>query len=402
MHIKSRQRFTFGLALVSSVTFALSVALIIAPPADAQGPPIATLVGKVTALPQKFPAKRFPVKIAAAKKSARPVAVISARSGSRLPASVTKKVAFIKMPVKPAGKITPAKKSVPLSNALSASWQAAAVEIVAAGRGRINYEVGVIKAIGLGAIAPPTLKKSRSQDILDARDAAVNDAIRSLSIAVSQVRVTADTRVSNYVMKNDDIRLRVEAMLRNAEVVEEKILPKSGVYRVVVQARMSGGRNSLLAAIGDAPALPAMRPSPAPLATPAPLPSPESDNAPGAPAPPNVEYTSLIVDCRGLRMSACMSPRLYDTHGNEVYGTMKIAPEYVIETGIASFPRSMTEALRCNRTGCKPLIVRATGVADDNRFYAVIRPHDAERARAANQSSRFFERTAVVFLLDRE
>jgi hypothetical protein len=276
---------------------------------------------------------------------------------------------------------------------MSPAWQAAAVEIVAAGRGRINYEVGIIKAIGLGAIAPPTLKKSRSQDILDARDAAVNDAVRSLGIAISQVRVTADTRVSNYVLKNDDVRLRVEAIIRNAEVIEEKLLPQSGVYRVVVQAKMSGP-NSLLEAIDPETAHPAPKPSPTP------VPEPPNPFAPGAPAPEGAEYTSLIVDCRGLNVASCMSPRLMDTENQEVYGTMKISPDYVIETGIASFPHSLSEARQCSRAGSNPLIIRAIGVADENRFYPIVRTRDADRARSANDTSHFFERTAVIFLLD--
>ena len=281
------------------------------------------------------------------------------------------------------------------------SWKAAAVEIVAEGQGRINYAAGVIKSIGLGAIAPPSLTKSRSQDILDAREAAIGDAIRTLGLAVSQVRVTADTRVSNYILKNDLIRTRIEGVLRNATILEEKILPKSGVYRVVVQAQLTG-QNSLLTAIEPAPSKivpvvafktePVERPAPA-IVRPDPL-------APGMPAPADAEYTSLIVDCRGLGVVSCMSPRVFDTDGGEVYGTMHVSPDYVVETGIAAFPRSLSAARRCSRAGEHPLVVRATGLADRNRFYPVIKSEDAERVRRANKSSHFFERTAVILLLD--
>jgi hypothetical protein len=276
------------------------------------------------------------------------------------------------------------------------AWQAAAVEIVAAGRGRINYEAGVVKAIGLGALAPPTLTKSRSQDILDAREAALNDALRSLGMAAARVRVTADTRVANYLLKSDEIRVRVEALLRSAEVIEEKVLPTSAVYRVVVQTRLTGP-NSLLEAITPPPAEEAARPTPE--ATPAPEPTPDP-NAPGMPAPEGAAYTSLLVDCRGLNVTACMSPKLYEEDGTEVYGTMKISADYVIDTGIVSFPRSMSEARHTSRVGSHPLIVRAHYVRDQNRFCPVISHEDAERARAANADSHFFERTAVLFLLD--
>ncbi|MDX1931713.1 MAG: hypothetical protein SFU56_03830 [Capsulimonadales bacterium] len=282
--------------------------------------------------------------------------------------------------------VTPSKNSL---------WQDAAVEIVAAGRGRINYSAGIVKAIGLGAIAPPTMKKSRSQDILDAREAAFNDALRSLSLAVSQVRVTADTRVSSYVLKSDEVRTRVEGLIRHATVIEEKLLPKSGVYRLVVQASMAGP-HSLMEAIDTV----THRPTPAPSPTPVPVAEKPNPFAPGAAAPGNAEYSSLVVDCRGLGVSACMSPRLYDSAHNEIYGTMKISPEYVIETGIVAYPRSLDEARRCQRVGSNPLVVRAVGVADNNRFYPILKNRDAERARSANETSRFFERTAVVFVVD--
>ena len=283
------------------------------------------------------------------------------------------------------------------------NWQASAVEIVAAGKGRINYEASVVKAIGLGALAPPTLTKSRSQDILDAREAALADALRVLGMAASQVRVTADTRVANYILKSDDIRVRVESVIKNAEVMEEKMLPTSGVYRLIVSARLTGP-NSILEAVTPTKEetgektekVVATKSEPTPVA----VESKPDPFAPGMPAPEGAEYSSLIVDCRGLNMGSCMSPKIYDEDGSEVYGTMKIAPEYVIETGIASFPRSMKEARGCPRAGNRPLIVRAHRVADENRYYAVISRSDAERARAANQSSHYFERTAIALLLD--
>lgn len=287
----------------------------------------------------------------------------------------------------------------------AAILDAAAIEIVAEGRGRINYEAGVIKATGLGAIAPPTVNKSRSQDILDAREVALSDAIRSLSLAISQVRVTADTRVNNYVLQSDDIRTRMQGVLENAKVVEEKVLPQSGVYRVVVQAQINDGPHSLRAALalGEKTSKRTTRIAAAnPAPTPAPQPEQKPDpHAPGAPAPDGAEYTSLLIDCRGLNIVACMSPRVYDAEtGDEVYGTMNISPDYAIDPGIAAFPRSMSAARGSARAGNNPLVVRACAVVDKNRFYLKIPADAAARARRANETSHFFERTAVILLID--
>jgi hypothetical protein len=241
----------------------------------------------------------------------------------------------------------------------------------------------------MGAIPAPSLKKTRGQDILEAREVAVADALRNLSMAVSQVRVTSDTRVENYVLKSDEIRVRIEAMIRGARILEEKLLPTSGVYRVIVQLRLKGP-NSLLDAIEAAEAE-ARRAAVAAAYNPF---------APGMPAPDSAEYTSLIVDCRGLRVAACPAPKLYDNERAEVYGTMKISPDFVNEVGIVSYPRSMQEARTSPRAGKNPLVIRARGVADNNRFHPIISTHDAEKIRDANHDSKFMERVAVIFLVD--
>jgi hypothetical protein len=270
------------------------------------------------------------------------------------------------------------------------------VEIVAHGKGRINYEVGIVKAVGLGAIRRPSIAKSRGQDVLEAREAAIADAIRILSMTISEVRVTSETRVKNFVLEQDEIRLKVAEYVRGAEILEEKLMGEVGIYRVVVQTKLTGP-GSLQEAL--APKIASLAPKT--LTTPEPEQQPKLARfAPGMPAPEDAEYTCLIVDCRGLRINSCMSPKLFSMDGSEVYGTMKVSADYVIEHGIAAFPRSMDAARNSTRAGDRPLIVRAQRVADKNRFYPVISQRDAERARSANESGRFFERTAVIFVVD--
>lgn len=299
--------------------------------------------------------------------------------------------------VKPAKKVAAAPVRKPLPAAGPSWWESASVEIVAAGRARINYEAGVVKATGLGALAPPTLSRSHAQDALDARQAAVADALRTLAVAVGRVRVTASTRVENLVVKNDEVRLRVDGVLEHAQVIEEAASP-SGIYRVVVQVPLTGA-GSVAEAVGigqaDAPAAPdpaAEKPAPEPA---------KPEYGLDAPVPAGATYTGLIVDCRGLGIVPCMSPKLYERGSDdEVYGTLPVSPEYANEVGIVGYPRSLEGALRLARVGDRPLVVRAIGCADQNRFCPILSRKDAERVRAANQNDRFLQRTAVVFIVD--
>jgi len=289
------------------------------------------------------------------------------------------------------------------------------VDVVAGGRGRVNYAAGVIKATGYGAM--PARAESVAQARLMALGAAKADALRNLAMSINDVRVTATTRVKNYVLESDVVRTEVEALLRAPRIVSEK-MESDGTAVVIMELPMYG-KESLAAAVlpevlreegaaaplppadfkvfrgPDQPAVrieaPRPRPLPAPLRGPEPGPTSESETGP---------FSAVLVDCRGLGIEAVMSPKLYDTAGREIYGTVRVSHDYAIEVGVVAYPRSMAEAINGSRAGSHPLIVRAVGFADKHRFNPVISKEDGDRILAANRRDGFLERTAVLFLVD--
>jgi hypothetical protein len=302
------------------------------------------------------------------------------------------------------------------------------VEVVANGHGRINYAAGVVKATGYGA--PPKRSNSPSQARLMARGAALADALRTLAMTVSSIQVTATTRVKNYELQKDEVETRLSALLQSPQIVSESFQP-DGTAVVVVNLPMYG-RDSIAsvvlpevlhhtdeipvetagpqlgapAAYGagadsngnfHGPAQPATRVD----RVPAPADERGSFRDPGLTSlSDDGPFTSVLVDCRGLNIEAVMSPKLMDTTGREVYGTVHVTPDYAIETGIVGYPRSMRDALRTARAGAHPLIVRALRAADPHRFNPVISLEDADRILAANNRSHFLEQTRVVFLVE--
>lgn len=304
------------------------------------------------------------------------------------------------------------------------------VDTVAGGKGRINFNAGVVKATGYGA--PPSAADSPAQARLMALGAARADALRTLAMTVSSIQVTANTTVKNYQLQNDEVTTRLSTLLQSPRVVSEQFRP-DGTAVVTVELPLYG-QDSVAAAVlpevlpapvvgserragsgsfaggygGGAgaradgtfagPDQPATRiEPPAAPAPPAPLPGGEPGLTPASDPGP---FTAALVDCRGLDVQAVMSPKLYDTTGREVYGTVRVAPEYAIEVGIVGYPRSMPEAIRSARAGAHPLIVKAIRVADRHRFHPVISVEDADRILAANNRDKFLERTAVIFLVD--
>lgn len=289
------------------------------------------------------------------------------------------------------------------------------VDTSANGKARVNYAAGVVKATGSGAPPAPGAATNDAQARLMALAAAKADALRNLAMMVSAVQVTSETRVKNFQTESDIVETRLEATIKNARVIREEV-GKDGTATVTMELSLYGAGSVAEAVFPEVltgsgmesgtpvhsggswagPAQPATRlPRPvAPKSLPA-LPEPgltdESDAGP---------FTSVLIDCRGLNISAIMSPKLMDDAGNEVYGTVRVTPEYAIAVGIVGYPRSMSEALRAERTGSRPLIIRATGAADKYRFNPVISSRDAARILAANGRDGFLEKTAVSFLVD--
>ncbi len=276
------------------------------------------------------------------------------------------------------------------------------------GKARVNFNAGVIKATGSGALPAPGVATNDAQARLMALGAAKADALRNLAMMVSSVQVTSETRVKNFQTESDTVETRLEAVLRNARVIREDF--KDGVATVTVEMSLYGD-NSVAEAVfpeilpeqqpaspdWEGPREPAIALPPAKM----PRPLPPLGREPGlTPASDNGPFTSVIVDCRGMDIQAAMAPKLMDDAGNEVYGTVRVSADYAIAVGIVGYPRSMSEAIRSRRAGAHPLIVRATGAGDKHRFNPTISRSDAERILAANVRDHFLEKTSVVFLVD--
>lgn len=315
------------------------------------------------------------------------------------------------------------------------------VDIVAQGKGRVNYSAGVVKATGYGA--PPTNSQNPAQARLMAMGAAKADALRNLAMAVSSIQVTATTKVKNYVTESDTVETKVTAILQNARIISETI-GKDGMASVTVEIPLYGERSVASAVLAEALLEPRAEPrvEPAPRARPekptrAPEPEPEPlpDRAfktrpadpfkeprggarpikvePRKPKPEPKNYhlpitspieegpfTSVIIDCRGLGIQAVMSPKIYDAAGREVYGTLQVDVDYAIEVGIVGYPRSVEEALSSKRAGQKPLVVRALRAKDASKIDVVLSNEDGRRILEENRQGEFLAKCRVILLCD--
>jgi len=275
-------------------------------------------------------------------------------------------------------------------------------ETVPGCHGEIDWGDQVLEATGSGVRPPDAVSPAQAR--LLAKRAAVADAYRNLAQLISEVSVTGDTTVQRFITTNDTVRLRVQAYIRGARVVDEKDDP-DGTYTVTLRVGMAGRRaltGLILPQVLPAnPQPPAARPEP-PLRLPdvrpdlPPLLEPDLLTPAGARGP----FTSLIIDARGFDVQPAMSPRIYDPAGQEIYGTMNVDPGYAEEVGIAGYMGTIRAAMAMPRAGKRPLVVRAVGTPDAFHRYVSLSADDAQRALDESRHGRYLERCAVILVVD--
>ena len=236
------------------------------------------------------------------------------------------------------------------------------------------------EAIEVVGVAPyPAHAESRTHARMQARQAAILDAQQQLVEQLHGIRINATRRKSNQRL-DEDITAHTEGVLRGARIVAER--DRGDMYEVRLRWTPPSG----------AVALP----------KPVPTPAPPAQTPPTRPAPHLAQgYTGVVIDARGLGLQPSMSPRLRDTYGNTLWGNLEIAPEVVIEYGLAGWARIEAELHHPNlraRLGENPLWLRAVGVQGAGRNEVILDAADAERLLRENAASGFLERLAVVFL----
>ena len=232
-----------------------------------------------------------------------------------------------------------------------------------------------IEVTGEG-MAPPNAANAVHGRML-ARRAAIADCYRQLAEMVEGVQVSAGTDVAQMMAADDSIRLRVNATIKGATVVDEKD-PGDGSYRVTMRMPIFGSSNSLAQAVMPQPQEP-----------------PTNFPAPTANVKVSGGYTGLIVDCRGLNLKPVMSPVILNARNEKIYGYKNLDYDKVIAQGMAGYSYSLTSGV--DRAGSNPLIVKAVKLENHNGN-PVVSVSDADLILSENNVSHFLDKTNVVFI----
>lgn len=229
----------------------------------------------------------------------------------------------------------------------------------------VNWAGQVVRATGQGA---PDLKaQTPAQARLGAERAALSDALRNLLAQVKGVAVDGTKKMSD-LMEKDEVRTRVEGLVRGYKIVNKRYFSDGGV-EVEIEVPLA-----LLSDVVDPDTTQMLAAG-----------KPDGDKS----------ATGLVIDARGLKVTPSLMPRLLDEGGKAVYSIDSLSADARKQSGVASYVQSLEDANKSLKAGEKPIVLKAAKVTGSDLQLA---PEDAKKLAALNTA--FLADGKVVIVLN--
>lgn len=230
----------------------------------------------------------------------------------------------------------------------------------------VNWAGQVVRATGQGA---PDLKaQNPAQARLGAETAAKADALRNLLAQVKGISVDG-TRKMGDLMAMDEVRMRVEGVVRGFKITNKRYFSDSGV-EVEIEVPLA-----LLTDVVDPDTTQLMLADP----------KPDADKS----------NTGLVIDARGLKVTPSLMPRLLDEAGKAVYSIDFLSSDARKLSAVAAYVQSIDDAQKSQKVGEKPLVLKAAKATGAD---LQLGPEDAKKLAALNTS--FLADGKVVIVLN--
>lgn len=266
--------------------------------------------------------------------------------------------------------------------------------------------------IAKGYGSPPKHTKDSRRAKIMARRAAIMDGYRQLAEQTQGINITAETTVESQIVSGDIVKSKVDAVLKGATILSEEY-DKYNCCKVTMSVPIFGVEDSI-AKVAFKPVAKEDFPTPT-----------KEFKLEG-------NYTGLIIDCGDADLKPVLLPVIRSEDNIAVYSYSNLDYEKVVSKGMVTYakgdgasyiplPRDVASkvetlplrydvrikntlwlatnagaATNISRAGDNPLIIKATGMSDDNSC-PIISADDADRILAENQASHFLDNGSVVF-----
>lgn len=266
-----------------------------------------------------------------------------------------------------------------------------------------NWTSNVIAAEGWGS-PPNNPNMSASQKKNQAYTAALVIARRNLLAIIEGVHINSKTTIKDSITEKDVIKETLDGFIKGAQIIKGPIFEDDGTVKVTVGVKIFGKKDSVAGII-----IPLIKddikiiPSPSPVSTPV---APTITPTPQPTETPEIkkdveEYTSLIVDCRGINSQPAMSPAIFDKSEKQIYVTdnMPISADTVISEGIVKYHKDIDAAKSLETAGKNPLIVKALKAKGNFKSDIIVSNEDAQKILDADQKNSFLKKLRVMMVL---
>ncbi|MBL8911978.1 MAG: LPP20 family lipoprotein [Archangium sp.] len=228
----------------------------------------------------------------------------------------------------------------------------------------VNWSGQVVRATGQGA---PDLKaQNPAQARLGAERAALADALRNLLAQVKGISVDGSRKMGD-LMEKDEIKTRVEGIVKGFKVVNKRYFSDSGV-EVEVEVPLA-----MLSDVIDPDTTQMLA-----------VGKPEGEKT----------TTGLVIDARGLKLVPSLMPRVLDEGGKAVYSIDSLSADARKSSGVAAYVQNLDDAQKSLKAGEKPLVIKAAKATGSDLQLA---PEDAKKLAALNTSFLADGKVVIVF-----
>jgi len=110
-------------------------------------------------------------------------------------------------------------------------------------------------------------------------------------------------------------------------------------------------------------------------------------------------FTGLIIDVRGLNFNPALSPMVINSANEEIYSVNYVDRAVASKLGIVDYQDDLSKALKNERVGKDPLVVRGVQVTGPLSSNIIISAIDAILIHAAAKSRNFLKECKVIILI---
>jgi hypothetical protein len=249
--------------------------------------------------------------------------------------------------------------------------------------GQIDWLNGTIKTTG---VAHPQSKDSDiSVDPQKMLSVAKVSAQQNLLEMIKQLLVSSTARVDMLVGSDQLLMAKIQELIKNARVIKKAYL-SDGTLLLTIEFRLWGAFTQLI------------------------LPTEVKQIETITPIEPSVEegkikrdesrWTGLIVDARGVSLKPTFLPYIFDDLNGQVYGPEFINRDFAVQWGMCGYTSDMEAALKNDRTGQNPLVVKAIGTTGPEQTDIVISTADASLTWSASEHVRILREGRVVVVVE--